>query len=98
MQVFSMGVNDDAALGRKTVGVPNPDNPDQFLNSDVLSTIPAKVELPEGYQAVQIAAGDSISAAISNAGELRVWGSFRVCTFTSHCALKLTLYVSLTGK
>ncbi|VDB93759.1 unnamed protein product [Peniophora sp. CBMAI 1063] len=75
--VFSMGVNDDAALGRKTVGVPNPDKPDEFLNSDVLGTIPAKVELPEGYQAVQIAAGDSISAAISNTGELRVWGSFR---------------------
>ncbi|KZV75873.1 RCC1/BLIP-II protein [Peniophora sp. CONT] len=75
--VFSMGVNDDAALGRKTAGVPNPENPDEILNADLLSTLPAKVELPEGYQAVSIAAGDSISAAISNTGELRVWGSFR---------------------
>lgn len=73
-----MGVNDDAALGRKTSEVPNPDKPGEFLNADFLSTIPAKVELPEGYRAVSIAAGDSISAAISTTGELRVWGSFRV--------------------
>jgi regulator of chromosome condensation len=32
----------------------------------------------EGFRATRIAAGDSISAAISQEGELRVWGSFRV--------------------
>ena len=76
-----MGVNDEAALGRKTVGVPNPENPDEVLNADILAFFPAKVDLPETYKAVQIAAGDSISAAISNEGELRVWGSFRVRLF-----------------
>jgi len=30
---------------------------------------------------VQVAAGDSICAAVSVEGDLRVWGSFRVCHF-----------------
>ncbi|KAI0035809.1 RCC1/BLIP-II [Vararia minispora EC-137] len=77
--IWSCGVNDDAALGRATKDVPDPDQPEKFLNSDILSTIPHPLQslVDEGFKAVKVAAGDSISAAISVTGELRVWGSFR---------------------
>lgn len=80
--MWSCGVNDDAALGRITKDVPDPDNPEAFLSIDDLTAIPHPLEslVSEGFRAVRIAAGDSISAAISDQGELRVWGSFRVRT------------------
>jgi alpha-tubulin suppressor-like RCC1 family protein len=73
-------VNDDAALGRITKDVPDPNNPSQFLNADLLTTIPQPLQtlVDDGFRALKVAAGDSISAAISTEGELRVWGSFRV--------------------
>ncbi|KAG0709849.1 regulator of chromosome condensation 1/beta-lactamase-inhibitor protein II [Suillus ampliporus] len=77
--VWSCGVNDDAALGRITKDVPDPDNPEKFLDVDELTAVPYPLQslVDEGFRAVKIAAGDSISAAISDQGELRVWGSFR---------------------
>lgn len=39
---------------------------------------PIQSLIDERFRAVQIVAGDSISAAVSQSGELRVWGSFRV--------------------
>lgn len=79
-QVWSCGVNDDAALGRVTKDVPDPDNPGKFIHVDELTAVPYPLQslVDEGFRAVRIAAGDSISAAISDNGELRVWGSFRV--------------------
>jgi regulator of chromosome condensation len=73
-------VNDAGALGRVTTDVPNPENEGQVLNSDILCSLPHPLQslVDESYRAVRIAAGDSISAAISVTGELRVWGSFRV--------------------
>jgi regulator of chromosome condensation len=73
-------VNDDAALGRITKDVPDPNNPGQFLNSDLLTMIPHPLQtlVDDGIRARKVAAGDSISAAIGTEGELRVWGSFRV--------------------
>lgn len=73
-------MNDDAALGRITKDVPDPDNPDQFLDIDDLTAVPYPLQslIDEKFRAVRITAGDSISAAISDRGELRVWGSFRV--------------------
>jgi regulator of chromosome condensation len=67
-------------LGRITKDVPDPNNPGQFLNADLLTTIPHPLQtlVDDGFHAVKVAAGDSISAAISTVGELRVWGSFRV--------------------
>lgn len=70
-------MNDDAALGRITKDVPDPDNPGQFLNVDLLTTFPHPLQT-DGFRALKVAAGDSISAAIGTEGELRVWGSFRV--------------------
>jgi regulator of chromosome condensation len=82
IQIWSCGVNDDAALGRVTKDVPDPENEGKFLNSDVLCMLPHPLTslVDEGYRAVKVAAGDSISASISDEGELRVWGSFRVCS------------------
>ena len=80
IQIWSCGVNDDAALGRVTQEVPNPEKPGEFLDIDTLTAVPHPVQnlMAENFRAVIIAAGDSISAAISSAGDLRVWGSFRV--------------------
>lgn len=65
-------INDNAALGRKT-DVPG-------VESEELETQPMLVEglVEEGFKAVRVAAGDSVSLAISDQGELRCWGSFRV--------------------
>ena len=80
MQIWSCGLNDDAALGRITTEVPDPDNPGSFLDVDELTSLPHPLQSlkDEGFRAVQVVAGDSICAAVSSEGELRVWGSFRV--------------------
>ncbi|KAF4575118.1 hypothetical protein EYR36_006474 [Pleurotus pulmonarius] len=77
--VWTCGVNDDAALGRVTTDVPDPENPGSFLSVDDLTSIPHPLQslIDEKFRAVKIAAGDSISAAVSTEGELRVWGTFR---------------------
>ncbi|KAI0292536.1 RCC1/BLIP-II [Russula brevipes] len=77
--VWSCGVNDDAALGRITKDVPDPDSPGNFLNVDLLTTFPHPLRtlVDDCFRALKVAAGDSISAAIGTEGELRVWGSFR---------------------
>ena len=85
-QVWSCGTNDDAALGRITTDVPDPDMPGGFLDSDTLTSTPYPIQalIDENFRAVRIAAGDSISAAISTTGDLRAWGHFRVrCFFIS---------------
>lgn len=87
-QVWSFGVNDEGALGRVTSQVPNPEKEGEFLDVDELTAVPQPVKTleDENFRAVKIIAGDNISAAISDAGELRVWGSFRVCTTTTRPA------------
>lgn len=79
-QIWSCGANDDAALGRITKDIPDPENPGKFLDVDALTAVPHPLQtlVDENFRAVRIAAGDSICAAISSEGELRVWGSFRV--------------------
>lgn len=78
--MWSCGVNDDAALGRITQNVPDPNNPGGFLDVDELVTYPHPLQtlVDEGFRTVQLASGDSICAALSSEGDLRVWGSFRV--------------------
>ena len=63
-------INDNAALGRVTA-VPG-------VEAEELETQPMLVEGLEDFNAVRVAAGDSVSLAISDNGELRCWGSFRV--------------------
>ncbi|KAF9058010.1 regulator of chromosome condensation 1/beta-lactamase-inhibitor protein II, partial [Panaeolus papilionaceus] len=78
--IWTCGVNDDAALGRITKDIPDPNNPGSFLSVDDLTAVPHPLEslVAEGFRAVKAVAGDSICAAISDKGELRAWGSFRV--------------------
>ncbi|THH16312.1 hypothetical protein EW146_g4311 [Bondarzewia mesenterica] len=68
-QVWSCGINDSMALGRKTQGIPGVDNTD-------LESAIELVEGLEGFRATSIAASDSCSIALSETGELRAWGSF----------------------
>ncbi|KLO19781.1 RCC1/BLIP-II protein [Schizopora paradoxa] len=77
--VWSCGVNDEGALGRPTTNVPDPEKEGEFLDTDNLTAVPHPLQslVDEKFKAAAIAAGDSISAAISVEGELRVWGSFR---------------------
>jgi hypothetical protein len=42
----------------------------------------------QGFRAVAVEAGDCTGVAISDKGELRIWGTFRV----SYTALKLPTY------
>ncbi|KAJ7228383.1 regulator of chromosome condensation 1/beta-lactamase-inhibitor protein II [Mycena pura] len=69
--VWTCGVNDDAALGRVTEGIPDPDG--------TLTNIPHPLQslVAEKFRAVQVATGDSICVAVDTNGEIRLWGSFR---------------------
>jgi regulator of chromosome condensation len=79
-QFRSWGVNDSSSLGRETRNVPDPNNPGEMIPFDLLETQPLIVEYLQtiGFRAVKVAAGDSISVALSDHGDLRAWGSFRV--------------------
>lgn len=90
-KVWSCGVNDDAALGRVTKDVPDPNNPGSFIDVDTITSYPYPLQslVDDNFRAVRVAAGDSVSAAISSDGELRVWGSFRVSDFFSSTRLQL---------
>lgn len=76
----SWGINDNAALGRITTDVPDPNDPSAVLPNEDLETVPFVLDglEQEGFRAVQVAAGDSVSVAVSDKGKLRAWGSFRV--------------------
>ncbi|KAF7301914.1 hypothetical protein MIND_00757400 [Mycena indigotica] len=69
--VWTCGVNDDAALGRVTEGISDPDGE--------LTSIPHPLEslIAEKFRTVNVTTGDSICVAVDVKGELRVWGSFR---------------------
>lgn len=79
-QVRSWGINDNACLGRVTTNVPDPANPGSVFENEALETVPMAIESldKEGFRAVSISAGDSVSVAVSDKGEIRAWGSFRV--------------------
>ncbi|KAI5476530.1 regulator of chromosome condensation [Pseudohyphozyma bogoriensis] len=77
-RVWSWGINDNAALGRSTANVEATETT-EAIESETLETQPMMVEglQEEGFKAVRVAAGDSVSLAISELGEVRCWGSFR---------------------
>lgn len=79
--MWSWGINDNASLGRRTVDVYDPENPNGTpIDAEILETSPALVQtlVDQEFRAVKVAAGDSVSVALGIKGELRVWGSFRV--------------------
>ena len=85
-KVLSWGVNDGGALGRPTGKGPlkdldngeddDSDDEDSGLNPDEAN--PAAVTFPEGTVIVKVAAGDGISLALTDDGEVYGWGEFRV--------------------
>lgn len=91
--MWTCGTNDNAALGRVTDDVPDPENPGSFLSVDDLTSYPHPLQtlVDEGFRAVRAVAGDSIGAAISDKGEFRVWGTFRVSQVPSDQRLILFL-------
>ena len=66
--------------------MPNPENEGEVLDSEVLQCQPMVVQslVDEGFRAVKVVAGDSVSVALSSEGRLRVWGSFRVSKLKTH--------------
>ncbi|KAG0152556.1 hypothetical protein CROQUDRAFT_650002 [Cronartium quercuum f. sp. fusiforme G11] len=79
-KIWSWGINDNAALGRKTEGIEGVDQEELESRpmvveglvqneSDVAGQVP--------FRAVRVSAGDSVSVAVSQQGETRAWGSFR---------------------
>ena len=101
-KVLSWGVNDAGALGRDTAwsgGLKdmNDDESDASDDNDSglnpLEANPGEVRFPEGTVIVKIAAGDSMSLALTNDGRVYGWGAFRV----SHC-LPVIAFPSLPPK
>jgi alpha-tubulin suppressor-like RCC1 family protein len=60
--------------------VPDPNNAGEVIANEDLETYPYVIDAleKEGFRAVQVAAGDSISVAVDENGDIRAWGSFRV--------------------
>jgi len=89
-KVYSWGVNDMSALGRETrstsptgdVGSGNGDG-GECLNP-LESTPNLITAFPEGTVITNIAAGDSISVAVTDMGNVYAWGTFRVGLPCSH--------------
>ncbi|TIB42685.1 hypothetical protein E3P86_00272 [Wallemia ichthyophaga] len=67
-KIWSWGVNDGMSLGRITT--------DTGVEAEELETVPMKVDGLDDFRAVRVAAGDYISLAINDQGQLRAWGSF----------------------
>lgn len=63
-QVYTFGCNDEGALGRL------------IKDDDTEPYVPGKVPLAE--KIVQISAGDSHTAALTDEGKVFIWGTFRV--------------------
>ncbi|XP_037086038.1 regulator of chromosome condensation-like, partial [Pollicipes pollicipes] len=62
-KVYSFGCNDESALGRST------EQEDSETRPGLVDGLPAP--------AVQLVAGDSFSAALTEAGEVFIWGTYR---------------------
>ena len=108
VKVWSWGINDLGTLGRPTVGVLDPDMPGQEVPEDILESQPLLVQtlVDDRFRAVRVAAGDSVSVALGENGQLKVWGSFRVSfvfgflpSFSgiAHCFCVITLRHLLTN-
>lgn len=86
-KVYSWGVNDQYALGRETkytppmrdVGSDDDSDSDGEEPLNPLESTPMLITaFPEGTVITNIAAGDSISIAVTDTGKVYGWGTFRV--------------------
>ncbi|GAA5823288.1 hypothetical protein JCM10212_006470 [Sporobolomyces blumeae] len=73
-KVWSWGINDNAALGRVTA---KPDIESEELEANLFPVEGLTGANEEEFRAVRVAAGDSVSLAVSEQGEVKAWGSFR---------------------
>lgn len=66
-------------MGRITASRTDPET-GEAIDADVFESQPMVVEdlVASKFRAVFVAASDGIGLAISEKGELRIWGSFRV--------------------
>ncbi|GAA6054061.1 hypothetical protein JCM3770_001346 [Rhodotorula araucariae] len=83
-KVWTWGANDNAALGRITLNIPDTDN-------EELESVPMRVEDQDNstvdskhsgrpahpFDVVRVAAGDSHSVALDVRGDVKAWGAFR---------------------
>lgn len=90
-RIFSWGINDNACLGRQTTRDPSQSAevyetqpmPVEGLSPSGIGVLGGPAPLGgttgevEKFRATRVAAGDSVSAALNEKGEVRVWGSFR---------------------
>ncbi len=72
--VYTWGVNDEGALGRKTSGTCWEKEPEKNKSD---SFVPGQAHLPDGVKAVQVAAGDGFTFAIGTDGCLYGCGHFK---------------------
>lgn len=84
-KVYSWGVNDQYALGRETKVAPrekNTDSSDSEEDDEPLNALESTPMLVEGFPGgtviTRIAAGDSVSIAVTDQGRVFAWGTFRV--------------------
>jgi regulator of chromosome condensation len=82
-------------LGRQTDKVPDPNNAEHTLDRDVLESTPDVIQalVDCNFRAVRVAAGDSVSLALSDEGRVKYWGSFRV----RRCDDRDKQFVSIDG-
>ncbi|CAZ85804.1 unnamed protein product [Tuber melanosporum] len=85
-KVYSWGVNDQYALGRETkytppvgdVGSDEDSDSDDEEPLNPLESMPMLITaFPEGTVITNIAAGDSVSIAVTDTGKVYGWGTFR---------------------
>ncbi|MBW0524459.1 hypothetical protein O181_064174, partial [Austropuccinia psidii MF-1] len=79
-QIWSWGINDNAALGRKTEGIEGVEQEELESRPMLVSALNPQSNPDSGshpFKAARVSAGDSVSVAISDQGELVAWGSFR---------------------
>jgi len=74
-QIFTFGCNDEHALGRPDPEDDDDDEADQFGQVDMSAVIKSDQE-----KIIQIAAGDSHTIVLSDAGKVYGWGTFRSST------------------
>lgn len=73
-------MNDEGALGRKVVDVPDPADKNNVLDREELEANPYPVDslTEDGFRPVVASAGDNVSIAIGQDGVVKAWGSFHV--------------------
>ena len=80
-------MNDNAELGRSTVakvtGMTSV-QVDAFTGDPFYLAVPIRSLVDESFRAVEVAMGDCIGAVLSDKGQIRVWGTYRVSVQYSH--------------